>query len=93
MSYTLTQAEFKRLKTRLTFRKNRLAKVAEPVRDIPSLPKDKKEKLVCEANQLISEVDYAMKIFQEKGYPDAWACWERAKEDAQSLIQRAKPSW
>jgi hypothetical protein len=93
MSYTLTQAEFKRLKTRLTFRKNRLSKVAEPVRDIPSLPKAQREKITHEANQLISEVDYAMKIFQEKGHPYDWARWERAKDDAQSLIQRAKPSW
>lgn len=59
MSYTLTQAEFKRLKTKLT-------------RAINS--KDDA--------RIIKTVDEAMAIFDEKGHPDDWNRWNRAKEDA-----------
>jgi len=59
MSYTLTQAEYKRLKTRLT----RAHNSGDP-------------------DKVIAEVDYAMGIFEEKGYPDAWSRWEGAKRDA-----------
>lgn len=69
-SYTLTQQEFTRLKRRLTYRKNRLAKAE----DLETIKK--------EVAQLTKEVDYAMAIFEEKGYPDNWHAWERAKEDA-----------
>jgi hypothetical protein len=93
MSYTLTQEEYRRLKTRLTTRVNRLNKLSQPVRDVPSLPKPKREDLVKEANQLIAECAYAQGIFDTKGSPDDWSRWERAKEDAQSLIQRAQPTW
>lgn len=92
-SYTLTQAEYKRLKTRLTTRINRLNKVAQPSRDVPSLPRDKKELLIKEADQLIAEVKYAQDIFSAKGSPDDWSRWERAGEDAKSLKGRAQPSW
>jgi len=33
--------------------------------------------------KIISEVDYAIGIFEAKGYPDAWMNWQRAKEDAE----------
>lgn len=57
--YTLTQDEYKRLKTRLT-------------RVINKGDHDK----------IIAEVEYAESIFEDKGYPDLWMNWERAREDA-----------
>lgn len=59
MSYTLTQAEFRKLKSKLT-------------RAINSKDHDK----------IIATVDEAMSIFDDKGYPDDWNRWNRAKEDA-----------
>lgn len=59
MSYTLTQAEFTKLKSKLTRAKN---------------SKD--------PDKIIATVDEAMVIFADKGYPDNWHNWERAKEDA-----------
>jgi len=91
--YTLTQAEYKRLKTRLTTQVNRLNKVAQPARDIPSMPREKKELLIKEANDVITEVRYAQAIFAAKGSPDDWSRWERAGEDAESLKGRALPTW
>jgi hypothetical protein len=57
--YTLTQAEFKRLKTKLT-------------RAINSKDNAK----------IIKTCDEALAIFDEKGSPDDWSRWQRAKEDA-----------
>lgn len=59
MCYTLTQKEYKRLKTRLT-------------KAVNSKDDDK----------IIKECNYALNIFNEKGYPDSWANWTRAKDDA-----------
>jgi hypothetical protein len=91
MSYSLTQADYKRLKTRLTYRSNRLSKAAS--RDLNSITKKERETIAYEAKQLVSEVAYATGIFEQKGYPDAWANWQRAKDDAESLIIRMQPGW
>lgn len=66
MSYTLTQQEFRRLKTRLT-------------RAVNSKDNDK----------IIHETTAALAIFEEKGYPDDWMRWQRAKEDAEFAKRRA----
>jgi len=65
MPYTLTQAEFVRLKSRLT-------------RVVNSKDNDK----------IIAECDRAIAIFEEKGYPDNWSNWQRAKDDALFAKQR-----
>jgi hypothetical protein len=59
MSYTLTQAEFTTLKSKLT-------------RVLKSKNND----------AIIAECNRAMAIFEQKGYPDNWSNWERAKDDA-----------
>jgi hypothetical protein len=61
--------------------------------DLNSITKKERETIVCEAKQLVSEVGYAMGIFEQKGYPDAWSNWQRAKEDAESIITRTQPTW
>lgn len=58
--YTLTQQEFKNLKSALT----RVKKTNDP-------------------DKIITECDRAMAIFEQKGYPDNWSDWERAKTDAE----------
>lgn len=59
MSYTLTQNEYKSLKSRLT-------------------------RAINSQNQqnIIAECNRALAIFEQKGYPDDWSRWERAKDDA-----------
>ena len=78
MSYTLTPKNHSRLKSRLTYRRNRLkrAKVSGD-----------KSRIVFEANQIVQEVKYAIGIFESEGYPDDWSNWTRASDDAQSDIR------
>ena len=73
---TLTQREYRRLKSRLTRCQNRLKKAASDTARLEA------------ALALVKEVDYAMEIFHEQGYPDFWNNWERAKDDVQFLIHR-----
>jgi len=40
-------------------------------------------------DKIIAECDRALAIFEEKGYPDNWSNWERAKDDATFAKQRA----
>lgn len=70
MSYTLTQSEFVRLKTKLTRAVN---------------SKDHA--------RIIRTVDEAMAIFAEKGYPDSWHRWERAKGDAEIALRFSGSKW
>jgi len=43
-------------------------------------------------NRIIRTANEAMAIFEEKGYPDCWSNWQRAKDDAEFAKQReAKP--
>lgn len=56
--YTLTQQEYRNLKSRLTRAKNRGPSYVE------------------------AEVRHAFGVFREKGYPDDWARWRGALEDA-----------
>lgn len=34
------------------------------------------------SDKIIAEVDRAMDIFMDKGYPDDWSHWQRAWDDA-----------
>lgn len=42
-------------------------------------------------NKVIAECDRAIAIFEEKGYPDSWSNWERAKMDAEMAINYGTP--
>lgn len=33
--------------------------------------------------KIVSTCDAAMRVFEQKGFPDDWSRWERAKQDAQ----------
>ena len=70
MAYTLTQAEFVRLKSRLT-------------RVVNSKDNDK----------IIAECNRANAIFEEKGFPDNWSDWQRAKDDAEFAKGRTTKDW
>jgi len=85
--YTLTQAEFKRLKTRLTTKQNKLA-AALQAQQGKTETRASREAVCAAAKQVMAEADYANAIFAAKGAPDDWARWERAKDDATFAFQR-----
>lgn len=62
---TLTQQEFRSLKTKLT----RAINSKDPQR-------------------VLKTTTEALAIFDEKGHPDSWIRWQRAKEDAEWQIRR-----
>lgn len=66
MSYTLTQQEFRNLKTRLTRAQN-----------------------TGDHDKIIAECERALAIFDDKGWPDDWARWQRALDDAKFAKSRA----
>jgi hypothetical protein len=82
-----TQSEYKRLKRRLTFRRNRLKQTVAALRTDP-FSIVKQTLVVHEAGQLVKEVDYAEGIFEQTGYPDLWNHWIVSKKDAQWQITR-----
>ena len=90
MSYTLTQAEYTRLKTRLTTRENRMKRAEQSV--FGSVVTNRPDFLIKEARHLINEVKYAMEIFEKHGFPDEWSRWERAESDANLQIRRSRGS-
>ena len=85
-AYTLSQAEYKRLKSRLTRVENTLRKAANEVR-ADKFNKDKQTAALKAADAVLKEADYALGVFQEKGYPDDWHRWERAQDDAKTHRQ------
>jgi hypothetical protein len=70
MGYSLTQAEYKTLKSKLT-------------RAINSKNHDK----------IIKTCNEAFAIFEQKGYPDSWSDWERAKDDAEFAKRHTVGGW
>jgi tellurite resistance-related uncharacterized protein len=70
MNYTLTQTEYRNLKSKLTRARN---------------SKDH--------NKVILVVNEAMSIFMQKGYPDDWHRWERAKDDAEIALRFSGSKW
>ena len=76
MNEQLSQREYSRLKSRLTRAKNALARSPQ-------------EHKATQAAKVVAEVDYALTVFDARGYPDQWHDWERSKEDAQLTERRA----
>lgn len=85
--YTLTQAEYKRFKTQLTRKRNQFDKAAQALRT-DQFNKQLQDDVVKAASALLCECKRALGVFADKGYPDSWSNWERAKEDAEFQIQR-----
>jgi len=89
MSYTMTQATYSRLKSRLTrvenvFRKANQAHVADGGRNTKAV----NEVAIKASEALKKEAEYGIAIFEEQGYPDSHHRWVRAKDDATYLLQR-----
>lgn len=85
----LTQAEYRRLKTRLTTRENKFKKAVaahQAARPMPTATHV--DVLLAAAKQLRAEAVYGLEQFEKLGHPDQWSRWERAKDDAQSQIHR-----
>ena len=82
-----SQSEYKRLKRRLTFRRNRLKQAVAALKVEP-LSLVKQTLVFHEAGQLLQEASYAESVFERVGFPDAWAHWERDRDDARWQINR-----
>jgi hypothetical protein len=87
MSYALKQTEYKCLKTRLTKAQNKFNKIERLSRGHFETA-DSRARIVKAARELLAEANYGLKVFEQKGSPDSWADWERAKDDAHMHIQR-----
>jgi hypothetical protein len=81
MSYTLSNVEYTSLKRRLTASQSQL-RIATTKGDSTAIK--------SAAEKVIAEVDKANDVFERKGYPDAWANWDRAKDDARLVLSRYK---
>ena len=42
-------------------------------------------------HKVIAECNRALRIFEQKGYPDSWSNWERARDDAKFAINYRMP--
>ena len=86
MSYTLTQADYRGLKRRQSLYRNRFnkARTAYLNNRNDSTVADAAEKA---ARDLISVSENGLRAFEEKGYPDSWADWQRDLEDAEVLLR------
>ena len=42
-------------------------------------------------NRIIRTCNEALAIFEEKGSPDSWSNWQRAKDDAEFALRIASP--
>jgi hypothetical protein len=80
------QAEYRRLKTRLTAKKNKFDAALAAGRAGRMI--DGGDTLIAAARALITECDHANVVFYEAGYPDDWTNWERAKNDAEMHLRR-----
>ncbi len=93
-AYTLSQATYKKLKTRLTraenaFNKAKQAHIDDRGRNTHAV----NEAAIKAAKALKKEADYAIGIFEEQGFPDSHHRWSNAQDDAQYLIQRLTSRW
>lgn len=80
------QSQYRRLKTRLTTKKNKFDAALRSARG--GRMEDSHDALITVSRALIEEVDSANAYFDKTGYPDAWADWERAKMDAEMHLRR-----
>lgn len=86
---TLTQAEYKRLKTRLSRHVNHFTRCkiayskARGYNDHQVAGEALRRAAAC----LRDEAIYGLDIFDREGYPDAWHRWQVAKGDAEHALQ------
>lgn len=87
----LTQAEYRRLKTRLTRRQNAFNKARAAVQSWtdPREPHaSAREAMRTAAVELEREARYGINYFAEHGSPDDWARWDVASGDASYMLMR-----
>ena len=84
---TLTQAEYKRLKTRLT-RKLNVFTNARIELQTNSNAEVYRTQLLEAAEALWKECVNALLQFEDEGWPDDWHHWNCARDDAWYQIQR-----
>lgn len=84
----IAQAEYRRLKTRLSRLENKLHR-SVPNYCVPVFDED--DVRVPIYRDILKEVEYAFGIFEDDGYPDLWANWQRAADDASWQLGRFHP--
>lgn len=95
MSPTLTQAEYVRLKRRLSTVTNKLKRCT----GYPGAPNycvpinDEDDPRIPIQKAIIAEVRYAFGIFNREGYPDSWHTWRVAADDASWALGRFYPGY
>lgn len=84
----LSQTEYRDLKRRQSLYRNRFNKARTAYLNNrnyqDNTAADAAEKA---ARDLILVSETGLRVFEEKGYPDSWAVWQRDLEDAQVLLR------
>lgn len=93
MSYTLTQATYTRLKSRLTRAHNVFNKSRKAFLDSNKRDTSINEAALKACAALTKEAEYGLSIFEDQGYPDSHHDWERAKNDAQIFANHVSRAW
>jgi len=88
----MEQSEYRRLKTRLTTKQNKLkaaltaADVARRMGEVEDILKAR-DAVILAAHAVVAEATSAQVMFDERGYPDSWANGDRAKADAELQLR------
>ena len=90
MTQYITNAEYRAAKSALTRVVNKLGQAQSAAHSWHATP-EQKEALVKAANAVIDEVNKRFSLWNkgDYAYPDDWARWERARDDAYYAKQRA----
>lgn len=88
----ISQETYKREKRRLATAENRFVRARRLVPPNPFAAEtdgaEKLEAACVAAEKLYAVAREGLEIFKDEGYPDAWANWERAAEDASYYLKR-----
>lgn len=90
--YALTQARYRTLKSRLTRRLNVAEEARREAERRPNRYAGPRAEAAHKAyahalRQVIQEADNVLAEFHSDGYPDDWARWQRAADDARFSLR------
>jgi hypothetical protein len=88
----MEQSEYRRLKTRLTTKQNKLKAALAAAADVRRTGEVEdilraRDAVLLAAQAVVTEANSAQVMFDEQGYPDSWANWDRAKADAELQLR------
>lgn len=86
----IDQPTYRKLKTRLSRLENKLHRSVEN----HCLPVDRKDDpRIPVYKAILEETEHALAIFERDGFPDAWARWRNAADDASWQLGRFYPDF